>query len=198
LGAHHTFHTRRGARGAWACAIEVCGECRILADSASTTTHDRSTIVNVVETGLVSVARKVKAMDCKTTRLTFAGAGSKSHGVTSLLVFGVRGRDADGLPGRVVAVTCVALDGLRPLLSDCSGTSLGGGAFGSNSSPKKPCNFLWNLPVILRFDEPVEDIVVVLATDGLLSSPCHSSDRLLPFCGMKPGDIWGRSSLDEL
>jgi len=39
------------------------------------------------------------------TKHTFAGAGSKSHGVTSLLVLGVRGRDADGLPGRVVCVT---------------------------------------------------------------------------------------------
>ena len=55
------------------------------------------------------------------TKRTFAGAGSKSHGVTSLLVLGVRGRDADGLPGRVVCVTWVALDGLRPLLSSCSG-----------------------------------------------------------------------------
>jgi hypothetical protein len=51
---------------------------------------------------------------------------------------------------------------------------------------------------MLRLEEPVEDMVVVLATDGLRSSPFHSSERLLPFCGMKPGDICGRSSLDEL
>lgn len=51
---------------------------------------------------------------------------------------------------------------------------------------------------MLRLDEPVEDMVVVLATDGLRSSPFHSSDKLLIFCGTKPGDIWGSSSLDEL
>ena len=63
------------------------------------------------------------------------------------------------------------------------------------SSPKKPCSFLWNLPLTLDL-EPEEDTVVALAMEGRRSSP--SLVKLIPFCGAKPGDIWPRLSVESL
>jgi hypothetical protein len=44
--------------------------------------------------------------------------------------------------------------------------------------------------------EPVDETVVLLAIDGLRSSP--SVGKFMPFMGAKPGEIWPRSSRESL
>jgi len=53
------------------------------------------------------------------------------------------------------------------------------------SSPKKPCSFLWNLPLKLDLD-PEDETVVALAMEGLRSA--LSSGKAPPFGGTKPGE----------
>jgi hypothetical protein len=62
-----------------------------------------------------------------------------------------------------------------------------------NSSPKKPCSFLWKLLPTLDFDPVLLAFVVTLATDGRLSSPKNGpsgeSERTdLPDPGLNDGD----------
>jgi hypothetical protein len=74
---------------------------------------------------------------------------------------------------------------LYPDLPECS--------FGK-SSPKKPCSFFENFPLMLPFD-PCDDMVVALAIDGRLSSP--SPGKPIPPGGAHPGDTWPRLSLES-
>jgi hypothetical protein len=74
-----------------------------------------------------------------------------------------------------------------------------------NSSPKKPCNlcsFFWKLLPTLDFDPVLLAFVVILATDGRLSSPKNGpsgeSDRPdLPDPGRNDGDSCAVPSLES-
>lgn len=125
--------------------------------------------------------------------VSFVFGGSWNiQGVTSLLGSGVLGLDAFDAPGlsalvvaepslpRWVSAPSVLVVWMLPSELFLAGSS------GSKSSPKKPCNFLWNLFVRLRL-EPVDDRVEVLATEGRLSSS-HGAAEPLPFWGTKPGE----------
>lgn len=72
-----------------------------------------------------------------------------------------------------------------------------------NSSPKKPCSFLWLWNPLLKLDlEPELLTVVALATEGRLSSGCAGNPMLsspfLPLPGRKPGDSCAMSSFESL
>lgn len=66
---------------------------------------------------------------------------------------------------------------------------------GTSFSPKNPRSFFCIRSWTLAF-EPVDETVVALAIDGLLSSP--SVGKHMPLPGAKPGDIWLRFSLLSL
>lgn len=128
------------------------------------------------------------------------GGSWKTQGVTSLLGTGVLGLEGPGLSALVVAEPCLPLSrSLAPSAASVLAvwmlpSELFLCSSGSKSSPKKPCSFLWNLLERLRL-EPVDERVEVLATEGRLSSPHGIAP---PLGGIEPGDIWAKSSDEEL
>jgi hypothetical protein len=161
----------------------------------------------------LSSAPFVEAHPCSVAgilQVAHTSASWNTHGVTSLEACGagVRGRE----PGLGGALRSIASFMELFLCRPEAPLSANGGRepfcielaaefwrlsfpMGTSFSPKNPLSFLCMRSCTLALD-PVDDTVVALAIDGLLSSP--SAGKHMPLPGAKPGDIWPKFSLLSL